>query len=673
MSNSTKIQFIFIGNTTPKFRIKLSVTKIIHHFNHGNVINISNEIFINNKYIESFDIFEEDTKKQIYNFRMSIYEKITNYIYYDTTKNGLSSIEVIFFGKNNLPNQINYGGINLSEFNNNLNKYRKRICIANINPYDLEYLNDETFKQKNFIFKKDSYQIIIRFAHNNTIKYSVSNISFQNYIYSDDNIYNEFSSALYSDINIENTGENKESLIEKNSDENTWINKKEIESLEKFYSDYINFLDNLHKNESLKEQDVHNILSNDLQCLNDNYNEIRNKKIFQYLQDTFVLSDIQNDFNYINYYFILNEYKSIYNNENTLFNFFRLSKNAIATNSAINELIFKLYSDKSLELSDKTKLLKASSEICIKSILSKNSVTEIDYIFIENIKNKNNNHPYLKAVELITNIIDHLDEDSRLFEAFLYFNSGTIENQLEEDKKMNYTEKNSLGEIIRSNFAKYKTEFGLSLLNIEQVKSHLRKLIPKFFIRIHTPVNFRAYYSKETNLMVLNEEVMFNESLYTLNFLFERNDSDKYIIPIAMEILHEMMSHGKIRVFNKEENSPRYFRDSKNDFEYKSIIKMCELKSNKKEKIPIPESGKILEYFISDNPRIINILKTPVKENIKFIDYKYWIGKNFDNLENEILQRESEQNFVGTKMLFDESEEDYIDDCYIDRGKSYII
>ena len=90
----------------------------------------------------------------------------------------------------------------------------------------------------------------------------------------------------------------------------------------------------------------------------------------------------------------------------------------------------------------------------------------------------------------------------------------------------------------------------------------MRKLIPKFFIRIHTPVNFRAYYSKETNLMVLNEKVMFNESLYTLNFLFERNDSDKYIIPIAMEILHEMM------LFDKEEIYPRYFRDSKNDFEY---------------------------------------------------------------------------------------------------------
>ena len=300
--------------------------------------------------------------------------------------------------------------------------------------------------------------------------------------------------------------------------------------------------------------------------------------------------------------------------------------------------------------------MKASSEICIKSILSKNSVTEIDYIFIENIKNKNNNHPYLKAVELITNIIDHLDEDSRLFEAFLYCNSGTIENQLEEDKKM-----------ICGEFAKYKTEFGLSLLNIEQIKSHLRKLIPKFFIRIHTPVNFRAYYSKETNLMVLNEKVMFNESLYTLNLLFNKKDSDKYIIPIAMEILHKMM------LFDKEEISPRYFRDSKNDFEYKSIIKMCELKSNKKEKIPIPESGKILEYFISDNPRIINILKSPVKENIEFIDYKYWIGKNFDDLENEILQRESKQNFVGTEMLFDESEEGYIDDCYIDRGKSYII
>lgn len=661
MLNTTTIQFIFIGNITPNFRIELGVSKITHFLNTGNIITIPNEIFVNDKYIELFDIFEGVSNNKIYNFRMSIYKKIVNYIHYDTTKNGLSSIEMIFFGKKNLPSQINYGEIKLSQFNNNKNKYRKRICFANIDPYDVEYLNDESFKKNHYIFGNDSYQIILRFAQNNSIKYSVSNISFQKQNYSDGIIYYESFIESHSEINLEKNYENK--------DENIWIDKEEIKYVDDFYSNYNIFLDSLYDG-SLNNEEVQNYLSDDLAFLNEGYNRIKNKKIFQYLQDPFTLSDTLNDNKYIEYYFFLNEYNSIYNSGNTLLNFISLTENAIETNKVVKNFLNNLNSDKNLELYDKTKILKASSEICIKSILSKNSVNGIDYICIENV---NNNHPYRRAVELISNIINHLDEDSRLFEAFLYFNSGTIENKLEKEKKIKYKQTNYFGEIICGEFAEYKTEFGLSLLNINQVKSHLKNLIPKYFIRIHTPINFRAYFSKETNLMVLNEKIIFNENLTTLNLLYKSEDSDKYIIPIVMEILHEMMSHGKIRIIDTEEMSPRYFRDSNNNFEYQSIFKICELESNSMEKIPIPESGKILEHFISNNTKIINTLKTPLKENTKFIDFKFWIGSNFDGLESEIEKRDKKQNLVGTKMLLDEFENDYIDDCYIDRGKKYII
>jgi len=286
MLNTTTIEFIFIGNITPNFRIELGVSKITHFLNTGNIITIPNEIFVNDKYIELFDIFEGVSNNKIYNFRMSIYKKIVNYIHYDTTKNGLSSIEMIFFGKKNLPSQINYGEIKLSQFNNNKNKYRKRICFANIDPYDVEYLNDESFKKNHYIFGNDSYQIILRFAQNNSIKYSVSNISFQKQNYSDGIIYNESFIESHSEINLEKNYENK--------DENIWIDKEEIKYVDDFYSNYNIFLDPLYDS-SLNNEEVQNYLSNDLAFLNEGYNRIKNKKIFQYLQDPFTLSDTLND------------------------------------------------------------------------------------------------------------------------------------------------------------------------------------------------------------------------------------------------------------------------------------------------------------------------------------------------------------------------------------------
>lgn len=224
-----------------------------------------------------------------------------------------------------------------------------------------------------------------------------------------------------------------------------------------------------------------------------------------------------------------------------------------------------------------------------------------------------------------------------------------------------------------ANWKNTKLNLGYHYKNVEQVKARLKQLIPKLIIRIESRINFRAYYDRDMNIMIINEIKTFGETIEAMNSFFYEEDGDKYIIPIAIEILHGMVSNGKVRIIEKDEMSPRFFRDSKNNFEYKSICKMCEIRKGKLENLPIPESGRILEYFISENVSIINTLKTPFKENNIFINYKFWIGENFNFIENTIKEINYTSDSSLNNILFDELDLDNIDDCYIDRGEKYII
>jgi len=637
MQSDTIIYFIFFDKYLPDLRVQLWKAKIIHFFYERNIIKIPGEIFKNEKYIEVFDVFEEYSDNSKYTFQMEIYRGITNYIYYDKTQNRLSTVELFFYGKKNLPTSIKYKGYDLNDFNTNENEYRKAMCFANINPYDLDCLNNETFKNKGYKFTENSYQIFIMFAENNTIQYSLSimkNASF-----------------------LSNETNNNE--IE--------INKEDITDLNAFYSNYSSFLDNLSLglNEESKQY-----LSVDLDELNTEYDNIKKKKIFNYLLDPLNYKIIQDALKPVYYSYFLFQYKYIYDKGNTLSNFYCYLVNAKETNTAINNFFNLLDKDINLIPEEKVKMLKAVSEICNKSLFGKKSVTGIKYVNIEKI---NIDNPYQKAVELITNIVDHLNENSRLFETFLYFNSGTIENRLEKNKQIKYEITNSFDEIINYTLGEYKTEFGLSLLNVEQVKDHLKKLIPKYIIRIETLTPFRAYFDKETNIMFINEEIMFNQKIMAMDLLFKEKDSDKYVVPIVIEIFHEMMSHGKVRLIEKGKKSPRCFRDSKNNFEYNSIFKMCKIEGGSFEKMPIPESGKIFEHFISGDKSVILALKTPSIENVKFLNYKYWIGSDFEFIVKEIEQRNLNNNISLNNMLLDEIDDDYVDDCYIKRETNCVI
>ena len=310
-------------------------------------------------------------------------------------------------------------------------------------------------------------------------------------------------------------------------------------------------------------------------------------------------------------------------------------------------------------------MLKTVSNFCIKSTIAKYAINKIDYINIESIDKAN---PYFKAIELIKKIIDNLNENSRLFEVFLNFDSGSFMNFLEQNEEIEYIIKDVFNNNIKGEFEKYKTEFGLSLLNLDQIKSHLKSLIPKVIIRIESPIRFRAYYDKETNIMILNEFIMFDNTLNYMNLNFKSDDSVKYIIPITLEILHEMFSHGKIRINNSEDLTPRFYRDSKNNFKYKSILKKCTTNKKEVKLLSVPESGRILENYISENSYVIDVLKTALIENTKFLDIKYWIGSDFTELENEILKLDIDINNINKNSLNDQSDDYEMDDCYIDRG-----
>ena len=174
--------------------------------------------------------------------------------------------------------------------------------------------------------------------------------------------------------------------------------------------------------------------------------------------------------------------------------------------------------------------------------------------------------------------------------------------------------------------------------------------------------------------MVINEEEVLKDELPILDIYFNAPEKSKtYIIPITMEILHEMMSHTKVSLLDKDEKSLRYFLDSRDNFEYKEIPKPRKTEDKKDFVfISMPESGRVLEKFISEDERVILDLKTPKNENTILINYKYWVGTNFNDLENYILNNIKNNKNNSYAMNDDEFNCDYYNNnfngCYIDRS-----
>ena len=79
--------------------------------------------------------------------------------------------------------------------------------------------------------------------------------------------------------------------------------------------------------------------------------------------------------------------------------------------------------------------------------------------------------------------------------------------------------------------------------------------------------------------------------------------------------------------------------------------------NDKNIRAPIRESGKTLEHYFSEKSEIIKQLKKTNKKNEILIDSSYWIGENFEKLE-EIVSKNKFENEDGNDEDLDEIEEE---------------
>ena len=509
-----------------------------------------------------------------------------------------SSFELLFYSKdiNYNPLSVEYKNIKYNQFDTYGNKYRRRIFFANVNPSKLEYINSEKMNQYNVNFEAyETYQAIFRIFDYNKYEISVTNMF-----------------SYYENIDIEKKEISKIELDDF------------VELLENFYEkfiDYINLDFKLIKqregafiklkdiNENIIEHDLYNLLNKPEGYIYNNY-----KDEILYL------------FHFDFYLELFNELIEENKAEDVR------TRNKILQFKKIEDKLFsKIILDSKINIEQKIKIIRAINEFLKNLLITDEIVTAIDYINIEEI---NKNSPYYKAKILLTKIINEMTEESRLFEAFLYFDSKVIENILIKNIQDNYIYINKFGKNIRVEKTDFITEYGMTMMSLREIQNHLLNLLPTIIIRIESSIKLRALFDRKSKLMVINEQKMFGDCFIENEKLFNE-EPDNYIIPICIEILHEMLSHGKLRYNYEIDFSPLAFRDSKYNFKIQKIMKRVKLNFNKEIIVNQGESGRVLEHFISEDKELIEKLKKRT-ENLNIINSRFWIDKNFNDLYKEM-------------------------------------
>ena len=510
-----------------------------------------------------------------------------------------------------LPEKILYDNHELNNFDTFDNKLRKRIGLINIIPNKLEIIGEIKKIYTEFDFDdNNSYQILIRIPKEGEKQYSLTNFDL---------------------VNVINFKKNVKKLKES---KNELFNK-----LSKFHKDFNSFIQN-------SEKEINKI---DLQIneLNTQY-KIINNLLGDYYDNYFNYNNFEEiDLELFHLMFYCKQFLQIlkiYKEIPIDLNCQKYNSNYLNIEYEKNISQIKLLNNNNIK--EKISFIKIYNKHYLNSFISGG---EISYISILNIEETEKSNPYIKALEFIKKIIIELKEESRLFEILLYLDSEVIKNLLiKNDKSSMYHEDIYNNKIIKRN-EENPTEYGLNMLNIDEIKNHLNNLIPKFIIRIETDMKFYANYDPKTKIMSINEKRLLKRKSNILDIEFKNNNNEHYVLPIICEILHELYGHGKLRLINNNENSPLEYRDSKYDY------KRCKIKKKIKvsdfNEVNYLESGIVFENYISEKRNIIKWLKTIHfhNEQKKIMDVSLWVDKNFNKLEeiiNEFIQNNNNNEFL---------------------------
>ena len=319
-----------------------------------------------------------------------------------------------------------------------------------------------------------------------------------------------------------------------------------------------------------------------------------------------------------------------------------------------NELYYQLNNDENINIELKMSILRTVTIFLRKSLCTTKKIFKLDYININIISEES---PYLKSNIMLKNIIKEITEESRLFEAFLYFDSQIIQNILLKNTEKDYNYMDIFGKNIQVKQPEFVTEYGMSLMTVEEIKQHLLNLLPTIIIRIDSNMSIRVLYERKTKLMVFNELQMFGDPFTENEELFKK-EADYYIVPISMEIFHENLSHGKLRYNYEVEFSPLILRDSKYDFKIQKIMKRIKLDYNEEKIINKGETGRVFEHYISEDKNFIHKLKSRTT-NLDIINSKYWTDKNFNSLYKAINCDEENNNLkFQEEIILDDYEDE---------------
>ena len=567
---------------------------------HEHELNEDNRITLKPEYQKScVYYFETITVKYknniILDFQFLVYINKTNNIIIDLDEVKRPSFELLFYSKKEIwnPTYLKYKNNEYHQVENYGNKYRTRIFFANIDPSKLQYLNSEKINFK--FLDNNTYQVFFRIYEAQKFEVSMTNMD----SYCENNF--DFFIQKYKLPELE--------LEEFEKKLNNFYDK---------YEKYMNLDSALIKERSAAYSELENLSK-----------EIKEHKLYDFL-DNPDNSEIENYteekiLNLFHYDFSLNQFLKLIEDRNK---FDGRRSRALKLQRIENQLYQKINQDHNLNIAQKIKIIKTITIFFTNSLQTNEKIFGADYI---NLKSISKDSPYYRSNEMLKKLISELTEESRLFEAFMYFDSKVIENILIKNNQKNYEFENIYGEKIEIQQPEYITEYGMSLMTVDEIKEHLLDLLPTIIIQIDTTINLRALYEEKTKIMIINELKMFGD-------LFTENEKDifkigpeHYVVPISMEILHEMLSHGKLRYINKNDNSPLVIRDSKYDFKVQKLIKKIKLDFTNEIIVNKGETGRVLEHYISEDRNVIQKLKTRTV-NTDIINTKYWTGQNFNDL-----------------------------------------
>ena len=639
----TILHFIYIKNETIKLNNHIAYitwssieNKITLDNNNEAKLNIAlNETSIYyNELIEIY--FNNNSILPDISFDYPIYLNKTNIIYIDNifpqkdeksdNEKCLLSLEIIFQSIENefLPKKIIYNDIELFSFDTFKNKLRKRIGLINIDINELNMFSEikKNYPDFNFV-ENNSYQILLKIPLDRNIQYTIAN----------SNNYNECKK------------ETKPIFIDK---------KNSCDSLLEFKKDFNIFIKNCCCLEKIEEDEIEKLI--------DKYKALNITKY--YYENALKYSSFESVdleiFNLMFYYLELIKLSELIKDKHWKLNLTdKLSEiqefHELYENSVIQ------VKNMSVDIKDKVFIIKSYNNKFIESFSTGNYIENICVINIKDEENKFN--PYIKAIDFIKEIILNLKEESRLFEVFLYLDSEVIENLL--IKREESFVKPGNNKII--NYSKNPTEYGVNMSNIDEVRDHLLKLIPKYIIRLDSELKFNANYDPSSKIMTVNEKQLFKIKWKTLNKLFSKNESnDHYVLPITIEILHEIYGHGKKRFLNDKEKSPEEYRDSKYNYIRKNITKKIKIQDFNS--IVYPESGVVLEKYISENRKIINWMRRvhDKNEEEKILDVSLWVDKDFEKLEKTVKNfidsdKNNDYDYGKYEVSSSSNDEDYLD------------